>query len=216
MGPAVRWIPAVALLASAAACSGAIVGTKFIKTQTINAADGGTIVVSPRDDANLAGLTIVIPPHALASTTTITVAEAAALSAKQLGGATQYGTTVELGQSGTHFSIPAIVTLPFAADGGSDVWVIGVEGDGTTFSTLADAGLTIDAGGVTFSRQRVHEATPLSTSSRASSARGASMACDAGGASICTWTRSSIRRTATAAASPARWVSAAWAATASA
>jgi hypothetical protein len=138
MGPAVRWSLAV-LFALTGACNRMkFVGSKFIKTQAVSASQGGVIIVGPTDDPNLAGLTIHIPVHALANDTTITIAEAAPLGASQLG------TTAELGPNGTHFDIAATVTLPFAADGGSDVSVIGMEDNGTSF-TVADSDLSIDA-----------------------------------------------------------------------
>jgi len=152
MGPTMRWIPAV-LFAAAGACNGTnFVGSKFIKTQAVSAAQGGTIIVLSSDDPALAGLTIQIQPNALATDTSITIAEAAPLSASQLGGATQDRPTADFGPSRTHFNPPATLTLPFAADAGSDVSVIEVEDDGTV-STLGGPELSIDAlaGLVTFS-----------------------------------------------------------------
>ncbi len=143
-----RLIPAV-LLASAVGCNGTnFVGSKFIKSVAISAADGGTITVLSSDDVNLEGTQIYIAPNALPNDTTITIAEAAGLSPSQLGGTTQDGTTADLGPDTARFSVPATVTLRFAADSGPDVAVIGVEHDGTFFTVDP---LSIDAGVVSFS-----------------------------------------------------------------
>jgi hypothetical protein len=186
MWPAVRWIPAV-LFASAVACNGTfMVGSKFIKTQAIRASQGGTIIVSSTDDPNLTGLTIQIPAGALATDTTITIAEAPALSASQLGETTQDGTTVEFGPIATRFQIAATVTLPFAADGGSDVSVIGVEDDGSVL-TFDSSELSIDAQAnrVTFSVPGFTRYAVVVPRQIGTECAQGYLVCDAGGAVSC-------------------------------
>jgi Cys-rich repeat protein len=135
-----------------AACAGQTqpIASKFVKTASIGPS-GGTITVAASDDAEIAGTSIVIPPHALASTTTISIGVSAVpVAAKAPSGSLSAGPSVDFEPSGTTFAVPVVVTLPVTMPSGaatSRVFVEAVEEDGSAQSIPA----TMASGMATFS-----------------------------------------------------------------
>ncbi len=128
------------------ACNGKDnVGSKYAKTQQVQALNGGTVSVTSSDDPYLAGTVVQIPPGALDQDTLITVAEGAALSLHD--GAKAGGPVAEFGPASATFIHPVTVTLPYQLDSGLDpsgLAVQGVDGNGQVI-TVAFADLKIDA-----------------------------------------------------------------------
>ena len=127
------------------------VGSKYAIEQLVTAASGATLTVTPAEDSKLAGVSIVIPPGALAKDTTITIAEGAALSLAT--GSLSVGPVADFGPAGTTFGKPATIILPFQLPSGvaaSTLSAVGVEADGTT-RVFAGAELAVNAGATTMS-----------------------------------------------------------------
>ena len=106
-----------AVLAVVVSCIGACgptktVGSRYVASRLVNAANGDSIAVSAADSPELAGTVLKIPPGALADNTQITL---------ELGegnltrtGTRAAGPVAIFGPSGTKFSKPVELTLPFA------------------------------------------------------------------------------------------------------
>jgi hypothetical protein len=75
MRHAMKMLGLIGVCCASACSSNNPIGSKFVASQAITAAKGGTITVTADQDPNLAGTIIRIPPNALAADTTITVAE---------------------------------------------------------------------------------------------------------------------------------------------
>ncbi len=137
-------ILALAALATACGTEQNPLGGKYALSQKVTAADGATLTVSPSEDSKLAGVSIFIPPGALARDTTITIAEGAPLS---LAAGSQSVTPVaDFGPDGTTFSKPATITLPYQLPAGADptgLSAVGVEPTGAII-VYAGAELSID------------------------------------------------------------------------
>jgi hypothetical protein len=139
----------------AAACnpSTSPVGSKYVVSQLVTAKAGGTVTVKASDDPNLAGTSIQIPPNALPVDTTITIAEGAAIA-----NIASAGPVADFGPSGTAFSYPVTITLPYTAGTvASTLTVVGVESDTSTLPSVSigNADLTIDASANTLSFKAV-------------------------------------------------------------
>ena len=129
------------------------VGSKFVKSVPVAAAQGATITVSKSDDPLLAGTVLVIPAGALAADTTITITEGLPVT---LAGSTPTaaGPVAQFGPSGTVFAKPVSITLPFTLGAGqtsSMLGVVGVEADDQTNLVFGNADLTITAATSTLS-----------------------------------------------------------------
>ncbi len=130
---------------SALACGQTkVVGSQYVATALITAKSGGTLgPVSAADDPKLAGAEIQIPATALAQDTTITLTEGSALDLPAED-AMASAAVAELGPSGTRFSLPVTITLPYQPTGKtSDLEVVAVEDDGTT-TVVGNADLALD------------------------------------------------------------------------
>ncbi len=102
---------AVCLLLTLAACSGggddgAGAGAGTPATGTVVGAAGGT-VIGP------SGAKVVIPPGALATDTTINIAQIAASATALPAGFTAHGQMFAFTPNGTTFAVPVTITLPF-------------------------------------------------------------------------------------------------------
>jgi hypothetical protein len=132
---------------SAAACgtSSFNVGSKFIKSQSILAAQGGILSVGPSESATYAGTQIEIPPNALAQDATITVAEGIPVKLPTDGQVA--GPVADFGPAGTSFSTQVLIRIPFVLSGlgSSALEVQAVASDGTVIGTIANSALEIDA-----------------------------------------------------------------------
>ncbi|MHB8420885.1 MAG: hypothetical protein ACYDCL_22645 [Myxococcales bacterium] len=125
------------------------VGTQYAASALISAQAGGSLSVTSAEDPKLAGTKVQIPPTALAHDTTITIAEGNGISAAQLATNESVASAVvaELGPSGTSFSLPVTITLPYSLPSGSTISQLGVaavEDDGTT-TIVGNTDLQIDA-----------------------------------------------------------------------
>jgi hypothetical protein len=115
----------LAVVAGAACSSGPTpVASKFVKTATVDAS-GGTVTVAATDDLAIAGTSITIPPHALASATTISIGIAAGASPR--AGATAIGPLIDFEPSGTTFAIPVTITVPATLPSGVSATRVFVE-----------------------------------------------------------------------------------------
>src|SRR5579871_156953 len=75
MRTSLKILGCLVMCCGAASCSRSNdVGSKYAKTQNIQALTGGTMNVTASDDPNLAGAVLQVPPKSLAADTTITVA----------------------------------------------------------------------------------------------------------------------------------------------
>ncbi len=135
-----------ALACCLAACNGnQNVGSKYAKSQQVQALNGGTVSVSQGDDAYLAGTSVQIPPGALDKDTLITVAEGNALALPD--GAQSSGPVAELGPASATFAHAVTVTLPYQLPSGQDatgLTVFGVDAAGQTIR-VSNADLKLDA-----------------------------------------------------------------------
>jgi hypothetical protein len=151
------------LLCACSATAPNYLASEFVKSQLIHAAEGGTITVSASDSPTLAGMTVVIPPGALAADTRITVGYGGGTAAEWSTmpsptaslvppSVQAAGPVVYLGPDGTAFGIPATVTLPFALPAGgpqNQLAVYARESAGQTY-TVQNNALTMSGGFVTF------------------------------------------------------------------
>ena len=140
----------LAVLVLAACSSGSqSVASKYVATAVIGP-EGGTIPVSASDDATLAGTTIVIPAHALSSSTTISIGLAASGISVNPSGKTAAGPVVDFEPSGTVFALPVTISIPVSLASGTvakDVFIEAVESDGTEKQIAAQS---VGSGLVTF------------------------------------------------------------------
>lgn len=127
-----------------AACGTQNAGSRYVKSESVGAANGKTIAVSEKDSALLAGTTLEIPAGALAGDTVITL-EVGLDSL--LDEDTAAGPVATWGPAGTRFSRPARMTLPLSlSESGDEISVLVRESDGTQFELPASA-VTVDAQG---------------------------------------------------------------------
>jgi Notch-like protein len=122
-------------------CGTTLVGSRYVKSEVVDAAKGAIITVRSADSVALAGTSLEIPPWALLANTTITVEPA--LQSLVTDGDSVSPTAV-WGPSGLVFSRPATMTLPVSlslADEVTDLEVVVEESDGTVFSIPS---LTLD------------------------------------------------------------------------
>jgi hypothetical protein len=137
----------IVILCCAAACSTKeTVGSKYAKTQLVEALQGGTVTVTNSDDPALAGTVVKIPPGALAADTTITVAEASELRLPADG--TAMGPAIDFGPNTVAFSHPITVIIPcpfLAGHDPSGLAIQGLDTDGTTTIRVSNGDLTVDA-----------------------------------------------------------------------
>jgi hypothetical protein len=131
-----RAVGVAAACCCAAACSNSqVVGSKYAKSQLVQAIQGGTMTVTAADDPTLAGTAIQVPPDSLASDTTLTVLQGAAISLPS--GVVSAGSAIpQFGPDATTFGFPATVSVPFTLASGQTtdgLMVVGVQPDGTVF-----------------------------------------------------------------------------------
>jgi uncharacterized protein YegL len=111
-----RFIACFALVALTVACgrsSTDAVGSVFVVSGLVSAADGGTVEVTAADAPELAGTRIAIPPGALDRDTTITITHA--VRDIEIAGSNAGGPPIEIGPTGTTFNLAAEVTIPLTA-----------------------------------------------------------------------------------------------------
>lgn len=89
-------------------------GSRYVKSQTVYAAEGAVLHVSEAEEPALAGTELSIPPNALAKDTVITLE----LGTEDLA-ANPAGPVAVWGPSGTAFSTPGEMTLPFKLPAGA-------------------------------------------------------------------------------------------------
>src|SRR5438270_7918904 len=126
---------AVAVVAICCSCSPtSTVGSRFVKSQMVQASVGAVISVASSDSKELAGARLVIDPGALASDTTIQIE----VGTMPLTDATDKGAgpVAIWGPAGTKFSKPAHMVLPYVLPTGDSpdrIFVQVKEQDGTRF-----------------------------------------------------------------------------------
>jgi hypothetical protein len=108
---------ALTALAGTGCPSSRLVASTYVKQQLVPAAQGGTLTVTSGDSAQLAGTVVDIPAHALKTDTTITIGIGPADITP--ANATPVGPVVDLGPSGTSFTAPVRVTLPYTTTSGT-------------------------------------------------------------------------------------------------
>ncbi len=140
------WCCAVVALAG---CGPSQVGSRFVKSQDVKAAQGAVIEVDAADSSALQGTRLALPGGALAHDTTITLE----LGSANLVAPSAVASPVAVWEpSGLQFSQPATLTLPIDLPVGSDTSHLNIavqEADGTTFR-IPHNDLTISASRVTF------------------------------------------------------------------
>ena len=111
------------------------IGSRFVKTETVGA-KGGLVQVTTQDEPQIAGTELAIAAGSLGKETVITVdlVTTALLSADLVA-----GPTVEWGPSGTLFSSPAEMQLPYVADAQDEIFVQVEEANGQRFQIDASA-----------------------------------------------------------------------------
>jgi PKD repeat protein len=135
------------LVAALGACgggNGADLDSRPIKSVRVPAVVGGTVEVSSGESADLLGASLVVPPSALASDTTITLA--VGLASIVGPGAEPAGPVAVWGPVGTRFRTQATMTLPYRLPAGRSVrglFVQVLESDGKRF-TIDQPVLTVD------------------------------------------------------------------------
>lgn len=95
--------------------------TRQVASQNISAAAGGIIGVTDETSA-IAGVILAIPPGALSNDTNITVGEVNNPPAPPIG-LNYVGVPIDFGPSGTVFTTPAIVEIPFSETAMDDAGV---------------------------------------------------------------------------------------------
>jgi hypothetical protein len=136
------------LLASAALIAWACgtdrtVGSRFVKSELVSAARGGTISVSAGEEPQLAGTRLTVPAGALSADTQLTLELGRAAIA-----ASPRGPVAVWGPSGTTFATPARLTLPVALQGPEEAALLEIsveEADGSRF-VIPSSELTVDVG----------------------------------------------------------------------
>ena len=126
-------------------CRGAPGVGQFQATLLVQADVGGTILIDPTDDPQLAGASITIPPGALSADTTITLSSSTATVA--LPGTQAAGIAVAFGPAGTVFRLPVALSLPFSLPAGAaptQLFVMEVDGSGTR-EVFQSAGMVVDS-----------------------------------------------------------------------
>jgi hypothetical protein len=144
------WLVLSVLELGACRMSTELVASKFVKSQLVVAAQGGTITVTRGDSPALAGTQIVIPPNALVRDTRITIGLAEVSIAPV--GVRSAGPAADLGPSGTLFKVPATVSLPFSLPTGAttdQLVVSALEASGARYR-IAHADLQSAGGLVSF------------------------------------------------------------------
>ena len=129
----------IAILAAVFSCIGACgqlktVGSKYVVSETVTAAEGKSITVLASDSPELAGTVLKIEPGALSANTTITLE--LGVSDLVVDGKTPAGPVAIWGPAGTKFTRPVELTLPYVLPAGESldrVFIQVREADGTTF-----------------------------------------------------------------------------------
>jgi Cys-rich repeat protein len=144
-----------AFVACGGSASPADMGSKYVKTVSVGP-EGATIRVTDSDSSAIAGTSITIPAHALATTTTISIGiSTVSVVSKAPAHSVAIGPVVDFEPSGTQFAVPATMTLPVTLPSGADasqVYVEAVEADGSARAIAAtyEAGIaTIQVSGFT-------------------------------------------------------------------
>lgn len=136
-----------------ASCGVQLVGSRFVKSQAVQAAEGGLITVSAAESSELKGMRLQLPPGALRADTHVTVELALD---EVLRGGFGAGPAVVLGPTETELNLDAVLVLPVAQLGANDeVSILGIADDGSTFE-IDSSRVTLDATRslVTFSIRR--------------------------------------------------------------
>lgn len=123
-----RLLPSLLILSLAACGGSSLVGSRYVKSQQVSAALGGTVTVSAAEDSRLANASITFPPGALAADTVITVE----LGLDDLS-AGRAGPVLVLGPEGLALAKDAEVVLPLSLDArqrSQDLFVIARGDDG--------------------------------------------------------------------------------------
>jgi hypothetical protein len=137
---------AALMLGAACGVKTDIVASKYVRSQFISAAQGGTLTVTAADSPELAGTRVEVPPGALAQDSVITVGPPGNSTLVPVSSAA--GPLVDLGPEGITFDPSATVTLPFSLpDAAQTVQLVVdvLEGDGTSYQ-IGNAQLAIDGG----------------------------------------------------------------------
>lgn len=115
-------------------CGTTVVGSRFIKSEAVDAARGAVIKVATTDSQDLAGTTLDIPANALGRNQVITIEPALQTLVTD---ADAVSPTVIWGPSGLVFDVPATMSLPVKLAQGDDetnLEVVVEESDGTVFA----------------------------------------------------------------------------------
>ena len=134
-----------AALAAIAACDQSrTVGSRWVRSQQIRAATGGTIAVPPGSGEPLAGASLTLDANAIAADALVTLEESAAPLGNNPRAA---GPAASWGPAGLALIRPAAMALPFslgAGQGAADL-VVYAAAPGGAVSRIDHAHLTVDA-----------------------------------------------------------------------
>jgi hypothetical protein len=118
-------------------------GSIHVKSQQVTAAAGATMEITAAEHAELAGTKLVIPAGALQSDTKITIGiDPDALTDED---SEVSGPVVVFGPSGTTFSAPAELSIPYSGLAEEDLIRVVVREDSGAFHVLMPEHLTFDA-----------------------------------------------------------------------
>ncbi|MEW5742390.1 MAG: Dickkopf N-terminal cysteine-rich domain-containing protein [Myxococcota bacterium] len=142
------WVTAAVAVLCCAGCGTTVVGSRYVKSQDVEASKGAVLAVTAEDSTQLAGTKLEIPAAALDADTTITLELGAdSLVAEELVA----GPVAIWGPAGTHFKQPARMTLPLnQLEAGEELSIFVREADGRTFEIPA-SGVVVDAAAGTVS-----------------------------------------------------------------
>jgi hypothetical protein len=118
-----------AVVLVAIGCGDPVVASRFVKSQRIEI-QGGELIVTAADSAQVAGAKLLVPQGALSAALTITVE----LAYENLAGQNSGGPALKWGPAGTRFAKPATMAVPLDPARASDeISILVLEADGTSF-----------------------------------------------------------------------------------
>jgi hypothetical protein len=118
-----------------AACGTEVVGSRYVKQQTVSASEGAIFTVNAAESPELNGTRLELPAGALVANTTVTV-ELGLTSI--LGAELAAGPSAVFGPAGTVFTTDVTLVLPVRELApGDDVGIVGLAADGTSFEVDA-------------------------------------------------------------------------------
>ncbi len=130
-----KWMSGLMAALAFSACGLEVVGSRYVKQQTVIASEGALFTVNAEESAELNGTRLELPAGALSTDTHVTV-ELGLTSI--LGGELAAGPSAVFGPAGTTFTTDVTLTLPVRGlNATDDVGIVGVAADGIAFEVDA-------------------------------------------------------------------------------